>query len=66
MVRAKFVGDAENPSLKVKEFNAGPGNKVAMSDAQWQEIVSLGKDKLFQDVTNDGVPFPSQKTVGPA
>ena len=64
MVKAKFIGDANNNSYQCAEFNAGSGNIVSMPDARWDAIAASGKQGLFSIISRDEKVFPVQKTRG--
>ena len=64
MVKAKFIGDAENTSYQCAEFNAGSGNMVSMANARWDAIEATGKQGLFSIISRDEEVFPVQKTRG--
>ena len=64
MVKAKFIGDAENASFKCAEFNAIKGNTVNMPNERYTAIVAEGKQGLFEVIGQDDVVFPEQTTVG--
>ena len=64
MVKAKFIGDAENASYQCAEFNAIKGNTISMPNVRYAAIQADGKQGLFEVITTDDAEFPKQNTIG--
>ncbi len=64
MVKAKFIGDADNASFQCAEFNAIKGNTVNMPNERFAAITADGKSGLFEVISQDEVDFPVQTTIG--
>ena len=64
MVKAKFIGDANNENFQCDKFNASIGNVVSMPNESWEAIVKEKKDGLFSVISNDNTEFPAQRTIG--
>lgn len=64
MIKAKFIGNADNASYQCDEFNARIGDTVAMPNIRWATIAADGQAELFTKLDENEAEFPTQRTIG--